>query len=329
MISRCCATSAARTAGTAATADTAAVTSTPRIGPSTGTPSTRMYGASRIGADLEARCARTTAATPAASPGRRRPAAPPRSPRGTSRRCRGSARRAHWPTAGKRSTCPNRTGRPRPPHSRRPLPPSRHRHAAVDSTRSPTGSADNSVGLDQPEQRRPPRPRSSRRVRPGLQVAELDRADRGADQPAAPGARPRPASAGRCACAPRAARPRPARRARPSRPPGTSRPAPGRPPGRRRRAAAGPTPRGTGPGTWHRYVLRTPYDGCISLWASSPSLVSSSRPSLSASSRPTWYTRCAEVAAGSRRAPPARARRPLWTPRRAACSSPGRPARCR
>src|SRR6266545_1574138 len=52
------------------------------------------------------------------------------------------------------------------------------------------------------------------------------------------------------------------------------------------------TLRATGPGTSHRYVFGTPYDGCIRRWARSPSLVSSSRPSLSASSRPTWNTRC-------------------------------------
>src|SRR5690606_40091668 len=39
------ATSTRRTAGTAATAETARVTSGPRIGPSTATPFTRMYGA--------------------------------------------------------------------------------------------------------------------------------------------------------------------------------------------------------------------------------------------------------------------------------------------
>ena len=43
--------------------------------------------------------------------------------------------------------------------------------------------------------------------------------------------------------------------------------------------------------TW--YVFATSNDGCISLCASPPSLVSSRRPSLSWSRRPTWNTRVA------------------------------------
>src|SRR3954447_17959821 len=45
---------------------------------------------------------------------------------------------------------------------------------------------------------------------------------------------------------------------------------------------------GTEPDTWARYVLRASSEGGASRWASSPSLVRSSRPSVSWSSRPTW-----------------------------------------
>ena len=60
-----------------------------------------------------------------------------------------------------------------------------------------------------------------------------------------------------------------------------------RPPG-----AAAAAPRAPGcPSTSARYSLATPWEGWVSSWARSPSLVSISRPSVSRSSRPTGNTR--------------------------------------
>ena len=71
-------------------------------------------------------------------------------------------------------------------------------------------------------------------------------------------------------------------------------PAPARS-GRRRaprpRAAGASAPRDGVPSTSARYSFSTPKDGWVSRWASSPSLVRSSRPSVSASRRPTGNTR--------------------------------------
>src|SRR3954464_1494869 len=67
MIARCRATRCLRTAGTAATAQTAAVTSGPRIGPSTGTPLAAKCGASGD-VPIDSSVSRATLAIASASP---------------------------------------------------------------------------------------------------------------------------------------------------------------------------------------------------------------------------------------------------------------------
>ena len=103
MISRCWATSSRRTAGTAATAETAPVTSGPRISASTrdavdghaGSPAGRCRCAGR---PSPATLATASASGEVDAGAQHRPGRPP----GTSRRCRGSGRRA--PTASRRET---------------------------------------------------------------------------------------------------------------------------------------------------------------------------------------------------------------------------------
>ena len=101
--SRCRATSSSRTAGTADTADTAPVTSAQRIASSTGSPSSvdRRAAGGRCECDAAPSSA-TCVHRGGVGRGRCRRAAPPRSPPGTSRRCRGSARRVR--VASRRAT---------------------------------------------------------------------------------------------------------------------------------------------------------------------------------------------------------------------------------
>ena len=71
----------------------------------------------RVGADRQLGLQRRSWPPRRRRRGRRRPAARPRSPPGTSRRCPGRRRPARWRAAGKRWTCPTPTDRPRPPHT--------------------------------------------------------------------------------------------------------------------------------------------------------------------------------------------------------------------
>ena len=92
--SRCGATSSARTAGRPTRADTAGVTGAERISPSTGSPSSRTAGCVRVGVEIDGCPPRRRRRPPSRSARSTPPAAPRASPRGTWRRCRGSARRA-------------------------------------------------------------------------------------------------------------------------------------------------------------------------------------------------------------------------------------------
>ena len=96
----------ARTAGLAATTDTARVTSGPRISMVASIPSTVVTPLGRR------RCRASGPARPPGRrrPGRRRPGARRRRPTGTWRRCRGTPGRGARRRPGRRWTCPTRPG---------------------------------------------------------------------------------------------------------------------------------------------------------------------------------------------------------------------------